>query len=103
MRSDRYAVITGASAGIGKATAGALLERGWHVVGVGRDPFRSTTAEGELTAAARGAGRFTMLRGDLSLMADVRRVAEEVSPLVPRAEALVNNAGAYSGQAHHHD
>jgi NAD(P)-dependent dehydrogenase (short-subunit alcohol dehydrogenase family) len=33
----RTAVVTGASAGIGKATAVALARMGWRVIGVGRD------------------------------------------------------------------
>ena len=38
--TPKTAVITGASAGIGKAAAKALLALGWRVIGVGRDPVR---------------------------------------------------------------
>lgn len=84
------AVVTGASSGIGRATARALLERGWQVVGVGRDPGRCAAAARELAAAGDG---FAMLRGDFTLMAEVARVAGEVAGLVPRLDVLVNNAG----------
>ncbi|MEV5828220.1 SDR family NAD(P)-dependent oxidoreductase [Spirillospora sp. NPDC052242] len=84
------AVVTGASSGIGRATARALLERGWQVVGVGRDPGRCAEAERELAAAGGG---FAMLRGDFTLMAEVGRVAEAIAGLVPRLDVLVNNAG----------
>ncbi len=88
MTERRTAVVTGASAGIGKATARALLERGWRVIGVGRDAARCAAAEAEL-----GSPRFTILRGDLALLAETARVANEVLALTDRLDVLVNNAG----------
>lgn len=41
----RAALVTGASAGIGRAICGRLLERGWQVAGVARDPGRAGFAE----------------------------------------------------------
>jgi len=87
------AVVTGASAGIGKSTAGKLVELGWQVIGVGRDPVRSAAAHAQLTATARDGGSFTMLRGDFALMAEVNRVAEEIAARTPRLDVLINNAG----------
>ena len=86
------AVITGASAGVGLAAAKALLSKGWRVIGVGRDPARSAAAETELRAAAP-LGDITMLRGDLSLMADAARLAKEIAALADRIDLLANNAG----------
>ncbi|MBP2368545.1 SDR family NAD(P)-dependent oxidoreductase [Pseudonocardia parietis] len=83
------AVVTGASAGIGRATARRLAGLGWQVIGVGRDPERSAAAEAEIAAA----GRVAMLRSDFTLMADVRRTAEEIRALTPRVDVLINNAG----------
>jgi NAD(P)-dependent dehydrogenase (short-subunit alcohol dehydrogenase family) len=87
------AVVTGASSGIGKSTASKLAALGWQVIGVGRDPRRCAAAEPEIAAAARGDGRFTMLRGDFTLMAEVNRVADEVAGIAPRVDVLINNAG----------
>jgi len=87
------AVVTGASSGIGKSTAGQLVALGWQVIGVGRDPQRSATAETEIAAAARDGGGFTMVRGDFTLMAQVKRVAEEVVGRTTRLDVLINNAG----------
>jgi NAD(P)-dependent dehydrogenase (short-subunit alcohol dehydrogenase family) len=87
----RVAVVTGASAGVGKAAAAALLARGWRVIGVGRDAGRCAEAEAELAAIADA--DFTMLRADLSLLAETARGADEIAALAPQIDALLNNAG----------
>lgn len=91
------AVVTGASSGIGKSTAIKLAALGWQVIGVGRDPRRSAAAEAEIAAAAGDRG-FTMLRADFTLMAEVKRVADEVGSRTGRLDVLVNNAGGVRDQ-----
>ncbi|MQY21531.1 SDR family NAD(P)-dependent oxidoreductase [Nocardia macrotermitis] len=87
------AVVTGASSGIGRSTAAQLIALGWQVIGVGRDPRRCAEAVEQLGAAARDGGTFTMLRGDFTLMSEVRRVAGEIAALTSRVDVLINNAG----------
>ena len=87
--TPKTAVITGASAGIGKAAAKALLALGWRVIGVGRDPVRCAKAQDELKAL----GQFDMVRADMALLADTARAAHHIAALVPRIDALLNNAG----------
>jgi len=87
------AVVTGASSGIGKSTACTLVALGWQVVGVGRDPKRSAAAEAEIAAVVRDGACFTMVRGDFTLMAEVKRVADEVESRTSRLDVLINNAG----------
>jgi len=88
----RVALVTGASSGIGKATAVKLAALGWQVIGVGRDPERSAAAEAEIAAAAPDGG-CTLVRADFTLMAEVKRVADEVASRAGRLDVLVNNAG----------
>jgi NAD(P)-dependent dehydrogenase (short-subunit alcohol dehydrogenase family) len=90
---QRVVVVTGASSGIGKATARKFAAEGWHVIGVGRNPQRCVEAEAELQAAAANDGKVDFLRGDFELMADVARVAVGISELTDRVDVLVNNAG----------
>jgi NAD(P)-dependent dehydrogenase (short-subunit alcohol dehydrogenase family) len=88
----RVALVTGASSGIGKSTAARLVAAGWQVIGVGRDPRRSAAAEAEIAAAAPDGG-FTMVRADFTVMAEVKRVADEVASRTGRLDVLINNAG----------
>lgn len=88
----KIAVITGASAGVGLAAATALAQDGWRIIGIGRDAARSAAAEAAIRAAAPGA-EVTMLRGDLALMGDAARLADEVAGLTDRIHLLANNAG----------
>lgn len=93
-KSDqRCVVVTGASSGIGKASAEAFARMGWHVIGTGRDPDRCAAAEAELRATTAQGGRVDFVRGDFAEMADVRRVAAEIGGLTDRVHVLVNNAG----------
>ena len=89
--SKRTAVITGASAGVGKAAAKALVAKGWRVIGLGRDPERCAAAETEIRAIPNA--DFVLLRADLSLLAETARVAGGIAALTPRLDALINNAG----------
>lgn len=85
-------VISGATSGIGKAAAHRFAELGAHLVLLARNPEKSADVEAELSAAGAGAVRTEI--GDLSLMADVRSVAEAVLETDEHVHVLVNNAGA---------
>lgn len=89
--AGRTVLVTGASGGIGRATAVGLARMGAHVAIVGRDPGRVGEAVREIRAADGGA--VDGFVADLSSQSEVRRLAGEVLAALPRIDVLVNNAG----------
>jgi NAD(P)-dependent dehydrogenase (short-subunit alcohol dehydrogenase family) len=92
-RRARVAVITGASSGIGLAAAKALAAQGWRVIGTGRDPTRTATAESQLRTVADATLQPQVIRVDLSLLAEAARAATRIAALTDRIDVLINNAG----------
>lgn len=90
---NKIVLITGATNGIGKVTALELAKMGASVVIVGRSPSRTEATAREIKAAAKNEAIDTLI-GDLSSMADVRRIADEFKSKYQRLDVLVNNAGA---------
>lgn len=95
--AGRTCLVTGATTGIGRATAAALAERGARVLLVARDPGRGEAARREVAARAAASGlggSAEVLYADLSAQAEVRALAGAVRDRVDRLDVLVNNAGA---------
>ncbi|WP_248345937.1 SDR family NAD(P)-dependent oxidoreductase [Anaeromyxobacter paludicola] len=87
------ALITGATDGIGRASAIALARKGLEVLVHGRDPgkVRETVAEVE-AAGGRGQG----VVADLCRLDEVRALAAEVARRAPALHVLLANAGVYA-------
>jgi NAD(P)-dependent dehydrogenase (short-subunit alcohol dehydrogenase family) len=96
--AGKTVLITGGTAGIGKATALGLATMGAHVAITGRDPARTEAVAGEIRAA--GGGQVDALVADLSSQSEVRRLADEVRQRLSRIDVLVNNAGGYLHTRH---
>jgi NADP-dependent 3-hydroxy acid dehydrogenase YdfG len=94
MSSNAIAVVTGASSGIGAATARRLATEGFHVVLAARRVDRLAALSKEITD---GGGRVTMVPADVTSAGDVSALAVAVSGLDGRLELLVNNAGGARG------
>lgn len=86
-------VITGATRGIGRAAAIELARQGAQVAIVGREPERVRAVAEEARAARAGASVHEHV-ADLTLMQEVRRLAEELRERHERIDVLANNAGA---------
>jgi NADP-dependent 3-hydroxy acid dehydrogenase YdfG len=88
--SSPIAVVTGASSGIGAATARRLAAAGFHVVAVARRADR-------LEALVKELGSATAVVADITVDADVTRLRQAVEALPGNVEVLVNNAGGAVG------
>ncbi len=86
----KIAVVTGASSGIGAATARRLAREGLQVVLVARRRERLEQLAGEIRAAG---GRATVVAADLRREAERLRVFAEIARRCGGIDILVNNAG----------
>ena len=93
----KTALITGATDGVGKATAARLLSEGWEVVIVGRNPGKCQATVAELTVST-GSSRVSALVGDLAVMARVNDVADSFLAAHDRLDFLFLNANAITQQ-----
>jgi 2-deoxy-D-gluconate 3-dehydrogenase len=86
--SGRWAIVTGANTGIGRAIAVGLARAGADIVGVGRSAMTETAAE------VAGCGRtFVSIAADLSESGVADRVMAEALAAGATPDILVNNAG----------
>lgn len=88
----RTALLTGATSGIGRWTALGLARAGYQVIAAGRDPRRGE----ELVKWVKGqvpAAQIDVVTTDLSVTAEVRRMARQIRERAPRLHVLINNAG----------
>ncbi len=83
---ETVVLITGASTGIGRLTAGLLTEKGYRVYGTSRKPAADGTP-------------YTMLQMDVTDPASVRRAVATVLDKEKIIDVLVNNAGSGIGSA----
>jgi retinol dehydrogenase-14 len=99
--AGRTVLVTGASGGIGRATALGLATRGAHLAITGRDRGRTEGAARELRAAGGGqGGQVDVFVADLSSQSEVRRLADEALQRLSRIDVLVNNVGGYWSTRH---
>ncbi|WIX79367.1 SDR family oxidoreductase [Amycolatopsis carbonis] len=90
--SGTTALVTGATSGIGRATAVALGKLGAHVLVSGRDAGRGEQVVKEIVAGGGGAA---FLGSDLADAASARDLATRALTVTGQVDVLVNSAGVF--------
>jgi len=93
MMSEQVVLVTGALAGIGRATATAFARDGASVVVSGRRDEEGKALAAELRGLG---GRVEYIRADVATEDDVRALVEGTVEIFGKLDAAVNNAG-YTG------
>jgi short-subunit dehydrogenase len=85
--------ITGASSGIGRATALAFAKAGYHVAGTARRADRLTELHNEINALPTPHGEFLPITGDVTTGASMQAAVTQTVERFGRLDILVANAG----------
>lgn len=88
--SGKFALVTGATSGIGEGVALALAFAGAYVVATGRDEKRGAETVRQIVAG-KGKGHFDKL--DVTVEDDWKRVVGDIQKRFGRLDILINNAG----------
>jgi dehydrogenase/reductase SDR family protein 12 len=91
--TGKTVVLTGPTSGLGRSAAQDIASLGARVVLVGRSPERTASAR-DAIAAATGNHDLAVQIADLSIIAEVRDLADRLLASEDRIDVLVNNAGA---------
>ncbi|MBM4465059.1 MAG: SDR family oxidoreductase [Chloroflexi bacterium] len=92
--TDKVAIVTGASRGMGRAMALGLAREGAQVVVVDINP---TGGEEVVQEIEKGGGEAIFVRADVSNRADVEKMVQEALDRFGKIDILVNNAGIHDG------
>jgi 3-oxoacyl-[acyl-carrier protein] reductase len=95
--TDRIAIVTGSSRGLGLASATALAREGCRVTLCARTESTLKTAAAAVAAAGPGASHVHTVAGDVSRAEDVARVIDETVRVFGGIDVLVNNVGLGRG------
>jgi NAD(P)-dependent dehydrogenase (short-subunit alcohol dehydrogenase family) len=93
----KVVIVTGATSGIGRATAEGLASMGAKLILVGRNEERLRSTYEDIYRSTGNADLQTM-SADLSSMAEVRRLAALLVSTHPHLDVLINNAGTIIGR-----
>ena len=89
--NGKICLVTGATHGIGLATARALAASGATVLVHGRDLGRARAVAGDISRDT-GNPEVRFVQADFAQLAQVRRLAHELQSQLPRLDVLINNA-----------
>jgi 3-oxoacyl-[acyl-carrier protein] reductase len=97
--AGKVAIVTGASRGLGYASARALVDEGCHVAICARGAERLEQAAGELRVAAPAGTHVLAIAADIATAAGVARVIDTTVQSLGGLDILVNNVGLGRGGA----
>jgi len=89
---DKVVVITGGNSGIGKSIAELFYNHGAKVVIVGRDSAKLDALKAQFS------GNITAIQADVSLLADLDKLYQQVKATHGKIDCLVVNAGIAGGE-----
>src|SRR5260221_3629740 len=95
LMDGKVCLVTGATHGIGKETALALAQMGATVVIVGRNEAKCAAVVSKIKQASGNEAVEAMI-ADLSVMTEVRALADQFKATYPKLHVLVNDVGASS-------
>ena len=95
--TDKVAIVTGSSRGLGLASARALVAEGCRVCLCARGEERLAEAAVEVEAAAKRPNLVTTVQADVSTIDGVERVIEKAVETFGGLDVLVNNVGRAGG------
>lgn len=95
MSTNHIIVITGATNGLGQLTAIELAKQGAHLILIARNKKKAEMTKKMISDIVPKV-EVDFFFGDLSLMAEVRRVGQEIRAVYPQIDVLVNNAGLHA-------
>jgi NAD(P)-dependent dehydrogenase (short-subunit alcohol dehydrogenase family) len=85
---QQIALVVGGTKGIGREVVRQLAAKGYHVLIVGRDAAAGRSLEDELNRTAS----VEFIQGDMSLLAETRRVALLIHDRIPHLNVLIHSA-----------
>lgn len=95
MTDTRIALVTGATAGLGRAVASALAGHGMHILVHGRDAKRAAAVVDQISTSG---GTAEAVLADLASLGQVRELADRITADHDAITLLINNAGVGAGR-----
>jgi NAD(P)-dependent dehydrogenase (short-subunit alcohol dehydrogenase family) len=101
LNTPKYALITGASSGIGQATALAFAQAGFNLILLGRSPDKLAAVAQAVGTVSKAAVNPITVQTEVLDLADLAQVRERIAAIVdplPGLDIVINNAGmGYTG------
>lgn len=94
---NKIILVTGSTDGIGRITAKTLAKMGHTVIVHGRNRNKAEKVCGEIKTET-GNNHTDYIIGDLLILSDVKKMAEELKSRYSHLDVLINNAGAFFGK-----